>query len=62
MDGLELVKKARTLNPSVPILMITTNDAKEDHHQGLKAGVNDLIVKPFTLEVLKEKIHKILKG
>jgi len=62
MDGLELVKKVRAQNISVPILMITTNAAKDDIIEALKNGVNNYIVKPFTPETLKEKVEALLKG
>jgi len=62
MDGLEFVKNVRGKNPSIPILMITTNAAKDDIIEALKNGVNNYIVKPFTPETLKEKIDSVLKG
>jgi len=64
MDGLSLVKEIRS-NPTfanVPIVMITTEGAKEEVIQALKEGVNDYIVKPFTKQVLLEKIEKVLEG
>lgn len=60
MDGLEFVKTVRTQNPSIPILMVTTNAAKEDIVEALQAGVNNYVVKPFTPETLKEKIESLL--
>jgi two-component system chemotaxis response regulator CheY len=62
MDGLEFVKNVRSQNPKIPILMITTNAAKDDIIEALKNGVNNYIVKPFTPETLKEKVEAILKG
>ena len=60
MDGLEVVKAVRGQNPGIPILMVTTNAAKEDIIQALQAGVNNYVVKPFTPETLKEKIESLL--
>ena len=60
MDGLEFVKTVRTQNASIPILMVTTNAAKEDIVEALQAGVNNYVVKPFTPETLKEKIESLL--
>lgn len=62
MDGLEFVKNVKA-GPykDVPILMVTTNAAKEDIVQALQAGVNNYVVKPFTPETLKEKIELLLK-
>jgi two-component system chemotaxis response regulator CheY len=60
MDGLEFVQSVRAQNASIPILMVTTNAAKEDIVQALQAGVNNYVVKPFTPETLKEKIESLL--
>ncbi len=63
MDGLELVKAIRQ-DPNLkdlPILMVTAEAKKENVLEALKAGVNNYIVKPFTAEILKEKIEKIFK-
>lgn len=61
IDGLEFVKEVRTKDKSIPILMVTTNAAKDDIVEALKNGVNDYIVKPFTPETLKEKVESVLK-
>lgn len=62
MDGLEFVQnvKANGDTAEVPILMITTRGVKDDIVDAMKAGVNSYIVKPFTPQVLKEKIDSIL--
>ncbi len=62
MTGLELTKAIRS-HPkfsNLPILMVTTRGLKEDILQALQARVNNYIVKPFTPNILKEKIEKIL--
>ena len=61
MDGLEFVKNVRLQDKSIPILMVTTNAAKDDIVEALKNGVNNYIVKPFTPETLKEKVEAVLK-
>jgi len=62
MDGLTFVKKIRSNKKydDVPIIMVTTEAAKEDIITALKAGVNNYIVKPFTPQVLKEKIETVM--
>ncbi len=62
MDGLTFVKKIRANKKfdDVPIIMVTTEAAKEDIITALKAGVNNYIVKPFTPQVLKEKIETVM--
>lgn len=63
MDGLEFVQHVRAgAHAAIPILMVTTNAAKEDILSALQAGVNNYVVKPFTPETLKEKIQLILGG
>ena len=39
--------------------MVTTNAAKADIAEALKAGVNNYVVKPFTADTLKEKINAV---
>jgi len=41
--------------------MVTAEAKKENVLEALKTGVNNYIVKPFTAEILKEKIEKIFK-
>ena len=60
MDGLEFVQNVRAQNAALPILMVTTNAAREDIVQALQAGVNNYVVKPFTPDTLKEKIGSVL--
>lgn len=60
LNGLELVQRIRSgPHAKLPILMVTTNAAKEDVIQALKAGVNNYVVKPMTPETLEEKIRAI---
>lgn len=56
--GLELAKDIRALGSKVPIIMITTESEKERVLEAIKAGVNDYLMKPFTQEVLQEKLQK----
>ncbi len=62
MGGLDLVKALRALpqHARTPILMVTTRSVKEDILQAVEAGVSGYILKPFTPQVLKEKIDEIL--
>ncbi|MBI5098485.1 MAG: chemotaxis response regulator CheY [Nitrospirae bacterium] len=63
MDGLDLLKKVRS-DPELkdlPILMVTAEAEKEKVITAIQAGVNNYIVKPFTGEVLKEKMDKIFE-
>ncbi len=64
MNGVEFVRavRANSATRQVPVLMITTNAAKDDIVEALKAGVTNYVVKPFTPDVIKEKIQSALKG
>ena len=61
MGGLELVKALRAdpQTARTPILMITTRSVKDDIVQAVEAGVSSYILKPFTPQVLKEKLDQI---
>jgi len=61
MNGLELVKKVRADErfKDLPIIMVTTEGGKAEVITALKAGVNNYIVKPFTPQVLKEKLGAV---
>ena len=61
MEGIELLKRVRS-DPhlkDIPFLMVTAEAEKEKVIEAIKAGVDNYIVKPFTGEVLKEKLEKI---
>ena len=61
MTGIELLKQVRAneATKDLPFLMVTAEAKKENVVEAVKAGVNNYIVKPFTAEVLQEKISKI---
>jgi len=63
MTGIELLKAVRS-DPSIsslPVLMVTAEQKKEQIVEAAQAGVNGYIVKPFTATTLKEKIDKIFE-
>lgn len=64
MSGIELAKglRAHSAGRSVPIVMVTTRGVRDDIVAAVQAGVNGYIVKPFTPQVLKEKIEQVLAG
>lgn len=62
MEGIALLRKVRQeAEPlkNIPFLMVTAEAEKEKVIEAIKAGVDNYIVKPFTAEVLKEKLEKI---
>jgi two-component system, chemotaxis family, chemotaxis protein CheY len=62
MSGIEFIRNIRGHDrfKTIPVLMVTTNAAKDDIVEALKAGVNNYVVKPFTPDVIKEKIEAVL--
>jgi two-component system, OmpR family, response regulator ArlR len=56
MSGLEVCKAFRNKNTTTPILFLTAKDTIQDTIQGLRAGANDYIKKPFSFEELLERI------
>jgi len=61
MEGIELLKKIREDDAlkDMPTLMVTAEAEKDKVIMAIKAGVDNYVVKPFTAEVLKEKLEKI---
>jgi len=63
MTGIELLKECRADGKlsSLPILMVTAEAKRDQIIEAAQAGVNGYVVKPFTAQVLKEKIDKIFE-
>ena len=62
MDGLEVCRRLRTsTSGNTPILMLTARDTVPDRIQGLDAGADDYIVKPFDLDELAARIRALLR-
>ena len=60
MDGLTFVKKYREQGNKAPIIMVTTEAEKSRVVEAIKAGVNNYVVKPFTPDLLGERIKETL--
>jgi len=62
MNGLDLVKAIRADEglKTIPVLMVTAEASKENIIEAVKSGVSGYVVKPFSSDVLKEKIEKVL--
>jgi two-component system chemotaxis response regulator CheY len=56
--GIELARDVRAINKKIPIVMITTEAEKTRVLEAIQAGVSDYLVKPFTTEVLKQKLER----
>ena len=60
-SGIELCKQIRARKDFTPILMLTAKDTVTDRVQGLNAGADDYLVKPFAFEELIARIHALFR-
>ncbi|MCX6558579.1 MAG: sigma-54 dependent transcriptional regulator [Candidatus Aminicenantes bacterium] len=60
LNGIELLKKIKTHDPEIPVIMITAYATTNDAIEAMKLGAEDYIMKPFSLEELKIIINKSL--
>ena len=61
IDGLEVCRRLRSLGDRTPVLMLTARDAINDRVEGLDAGANDYLVKPFNLAELFARLRALLR-
>ena len=60
LDGIELLKKLRRTS-NMPVIFLTSKDTEIDELLGLKIGADDYITKPFSQNVLMERIRILIK-
>ncbi len=61
LDGLEICRRIRRAGDATPILMLTARDAVNDRVEGLDAGADDYLVKPFDLAELLARLRALLR-
>ncbi|HEY1597092.1 MAG TPA: response regulator transcription factor [Thermoleophilaceae bacterium] len=61
IDGLEVCRRLRQGGDRVPVLMLTARDAVSDRVEGLEAGADDYLVKPFDLDELIARLRALLR-
>ena len=61
MHGLEVCRRLRAEGSASPILMLTASGAKRDVVEGLNAGADDYVVKPFDMEELVARVRSLLR-
>lgn len=61
MDGLDTCRSLRANGDATPVLMLTARTAIADRVEGLDAGADDYLVKPFALEELRARLRALLR-
>src|SRR5438270_1140599 len=61
IDGLEVCRLLRREGNRVPVLMLTARDSVSDRIDGLDAGADDYLVKPFDIDELKARLRALLR-
>ena len=61
MDGISLVKSIRAEGIGTPVLLLTARDAVSDRVEGLNAGADDYLVKPFAYEELSARLRVLTR-
>lgn len=59
LSGIELLKRLRSRNHSLPVLILTAKDSMEDKVTGLDAGADDYLVKPFGMPELLARVRAL---
>jgi len=58
MDGLEVLKIFKKMDPEMPVLMLTGHGSEQAAREGIESGAFDYLTKPYELEDLIEKIRE----
>ena len=61
MDGLSVMKKARHIDPDLPVVILTALDQLDSRIAGLRAGADDYITKPFSFAELELRLQALLR-
>ena len=61
IDGVTLLKRLRQEGVNVPVLFLTARDEPSNRVEGLVAGGDDYVTKPFTLAEVVARVHAILR-
>jgi two-component system response regulator MprA len=61
IDGMEVCRRLRAAGNRTPILMLTARDAVEDRVDGLEAGADDYLVKPYDVRELQARLRAVMR-
>ena len=60
-DGLGVLQDLRASGSQIPVIFLTARDTSNDRVAGLRAGADDYVVKPFSIEELLARVHAVLR-
>lgn len=60
-SGLDLLREIKADAPELPVILLTANDTELDIVDGLEQGADDYVTKPFSLSVLRARVHAQLR-
>ena len=61
LDGFDVIRQARSSDVSTPVLILTARDRWQEKVEGLDAGADDYLTKPFRTEELIARVHALLR-
>ena len=61
VDGMDLLRRVRTKDPQLPILVLSARNRTEDLVDGLKEGADDYLSKPFSLKELIARVDRLMR-
>jgi two-component system response regulator MprA len=61
LDGLEVLRRLRSSDERLPVLLLTARDSSSDEALGLRYGADDYVVKPFDWVVLMARVNALLR-
>lgn len=61
MDGIEVLKKIRSADPRIPVILLTAKSGEADKLKGFDYGADDYVTKPFSIMELKARVRAMLK-
>lgn len=60
-DGMDVLKQLRQTHPTLPVIILTARGSEEDRVDGLEAGADDYVVKPFSARELVARVEAVLR-
>jgi two-component system, OmpR family, response regulator len=61
IDGFEVLRRVRALDPTICVLFLTARDAVEDRVAGIRAGADDYVTKPFSLDEVSARLRGLVR-